>query len=386
MAKHMNARFLAHSLLISLSAVALTACGSKVDCNSSAVKKDALDIIQSHLDRDPVFNQMKPAMTGEATIESIKTVDTENDGKQSQCVGSYTLTYNEKPRSIDVSYNLAYLEDKKDTEVRVGIEDIKLWLFKLKLTEPPIKNGEEKVYDGAGRVNEILRWKNNQQDGIQEFYNPENNALAGKLNMVAGKKEGSEKQWTPDGQKLIADINWVNNQKEGSEKRWAPDGEQLVVDLNWVHGKKNGTEKRVRENDRKLMTDVVWKDDKATGFISSDGPGPYTTTQFKDGLKDGPQKSYDTYMGKEYLEKIENFKDDKLDGLTQQFNSDGKVIAETLYSEGRFVRKNATEADKFHACVDGWSAKFRTERGWNMVSDNTRREWESWCKDGKFPG
>lgn len=391
----MTIRTSVRSLAVSLIAVGLTACGEKVDCNSSTVKKNALEIIQSHLDLDPVYNQIKPAMSDEPKLENIKTIDTDKDRKQAQCSGSYSITYNEKRRSVDVAYDLAYLEDKDDTEVMVGVKDIQFWLFKLKLNEPPIKNGEEKVYDGSGRLKQILCWKNNRQDSTQEFYNPENGALVSKINMATGKKEGTEKHWSSDGQHLIAEVNWLNGKKEGSEKRWTSDGTQLMVDLNWVEGKKNGTEKSIREKDGKLMTDVVWKDGKATGFISSDeislipphGPGAYTTTQFKDGLKNGPQKTYDGARGEEYLQKVENFKDDKLDGLVQHFNGDGELESEALYSEGNFVRKNETEAEKRRTCITGWRTNFRREGGvfYGGWDHDLERKWESWCKEGRLP-
>ncbi len=345
------------ALLMSLIAVGLTGCGEKVDCNSSAVKKDVLEIIQSHLNNDSSYNQMRLAITGDPKLENIKTVDADKDRKQAQCMGTYSFTYNEKPRSFDFTYNLAYLEDKGEIEVRVVMRDILGKMIGLGIVEGPIKNGEEKKVEG--NVVAVRQWKKGREDGVQKFYNRETNALVHEYNAVAGKKDGSEKKWTSDGQ-------------------------QLVVDLNWVDGKKNGTEKRIREKDGKLMTDVVWKDDKATGFITFDHAtnSDYTTTQFKDGLKNGPQKSYSTHPT-EYLYRIENFKDDKLEGLVQNFNSYGELTSESIYSEGVFVRKNETESDRNIKCVDLWVTNYRS-KGWQV--DNAKRfEFESWCKEGKLP-
>lgn len=349
MVKHMNIRLGAHVLLISLSAVALTACGGKADCNSSASKKDVLEIIQSNLNNAVWYNEMKLAITGEPKLESIKTLDTQNDGKQSQCVGSYTLTYNEKPHSIDVAYDLTYLEDKKDTEVKVAVRDVQGGLMGLAVSERPIKNGEEKVFDTYnGNLIAVRRWKKGREDGVQEYYDREKKTLVRQYTSVDGEKNGPEKAWWADG---------------------------------------------------KLMTDLTWKNGKATGFATTDGNdnisatrgSDYTIVQLKDGLKEGPQKTYEASQDGEHLEKIENYKDGKLDGLTQKLNKQGKIIFEVLYSQGRLALDDSKTAQAINSCVNGWVDEYRSS--WSSTNKNEvdqqieyrRADWESQCKNGKLP-
>ncbi|CAJ5232778.1 lipoprotein [Burkholderia pseudomallei] len=345
MIKQMTIQIGVSTVLMSLVAVGLTACGGKVDCNSSDVKKDALEIIQSNLNNAVWYNEMKLAITGEPKLENIKTVDTENDGKQAQCRGTYSTTYNEKPRSIDVSYNLAYLEDKKETEVRVIVGDVQAGLMGLVLSERPIKNGEEKIYDTYNQnLVAVRHWNKGLEDGEQEFYDRNTKSLIHQYTVISGKKEGSEKGWGPD---------------------------------------------------RKLTTDLTWKDGKATGFTSIDESGNigHTITQLKDGLKEGPRKTYSTSHNGEYLAKVENFKNDQLDGLTQQYDEQGKVVFEVLYKQDQLALDDGATARTLNTCVQGWADNYR--RTWSTSYSQKEEmdqrisyeqpEWESRCKKGILP-
>ncbi|WP_302857466.1 toxin-antitoxin system YwqK family antitoxin [Ralstonia pseudosolanacearum] len=343
MAKQMNLQITIRSLLLTIFAISLTACGGKVDCNSSAPKKDALEIIQSNLNNAVWYNEMKLAITGEPKLENIKTLDTQNDGKQSQCVGSYTLTYNEKPHSIDVAYDLTYLEDKKDTEVKVAVRDVQSGLMGLAVSERPIKNGEEKVFDTYnGNLIAVRRWKKGREDGVQEYYDRESKAMVRQYTSVDGEKNGPEKAWGANG---------------------------------------------------KLMTDLTWKNGKATGFATTEGGAGYTIVQLKDGLKEGPQKTYEASQDSEHLAKIENFKNGKLDGLTQKFNEQGKIIFEVLYREGRLAMEDNKTAQTINTCVAGLEADYR--KNWSTSYyrpgemdehvNYKRPDWESACKEGRLP-
>lgn len=421
-------------LLAPLIAVGLSACGEKVDCNSSTVKDDALEIIQSHLDNAIWYNEMKLAITGEPELENIKTVDVDKDGKHAQCSGTYSVTYNEKPRPIEVTYYLAYLEDKDDTEVKVAVGDVKGGLMGLAMFERPIKNGEEKVYNNGSLV--IRNWSNGVQDGVQEIYDRNTEALYHQSSFRAGKKNGPEKEWTRDGKQLISEVNWLNDEKDGVEKRWTSDGQlitdlvwtngkkngveqeqhngqpaaevswkdgkkdglerkwyrtQLVAEINWVNGEKQGIEKRWA-SDGQLLTDLVWADGKATGFATLDQEGsiidgwrkhPYTVAQFKDGLKNGPQKTYGSSRTvREFISRVENFKDDKLDGLAQRFDSRGGIIYELRFSQGSIVLEDAADVRGLKECKQVWQNHHRY-MGSPISQQGT--DWASWCKEGKFP-
>lgn len=342
----MNIQTGVRSLLVSLVAVGLTACGAKVDCNSDAVKRDALEIIQSHLNKAVWYNEMKMAITGDPKLENIKTVDADKNGKQAQCKGAYSLTYNEKQRSTDFIYNLAYLEDKGNTEVRVVVQDVQGGLMGLAMSERPIKNGEEKIYDiYNNNLISVRHWNKGREDGRQEYYNRNNKTLVHQYDAVDGTKVGSEKRWSSDGT---------------------------------------------------LITDLVWTNGKATGFMftrgdtaSIDNVTPYTITALKDGLKDGPQKTYSSSHNGIYVNIVANFKEGKQDGTTQHFNDRGEAIFEVLYSQDSLVLDDATTARSLNACVEGHMARY-LENGMgrydnDAMRESKRRDYQLGCQNGRLP-
>ncbi|SED73038.1 hypothetical protein SAMN02787142_3709 [Burkholderia sp. WP9] len=149
------------------------------------------------------------------------------------------------------------------------------------------------------------------------------------------------------------------------------------------------------------MTDLTWRNGKATGFASTDGNGNisvskglgYTITQFQDGLKDGPQKTYGTSHDGEYLAKIENFKNGELDGFTQEFNEQGGVVFEVLYNQGRLALEDEATARTINTCVAGWEANYRKDFSTSYYRTGEmdervsykRPDWESACKEGRLP-
>ncbi len=88
---------------------------------------------------------------------------------------------------------------------------------------------------------------------------------------------------------------------------------------------------------QKLIVDLAWKDGKATGFQTTGDPqAVHDEYQIKDGLYDGIHKSYylDLHTGVPVLSKSESYKEGKLDGPTQEFSKDGKVVFERNYKQG----------------------------------------------------
>jgi antitoxin component YwqK of YwqJK toxin-antitoxin module len=295
-------------LVLCLSALALQGCGNKVDCNGNKIKESAIEIIQSHLNDAVWYKDMHAALSGTPELTSVKTLSHNEELKQGQCSAKYTFTYNGKQREIDVAYDLAYLQDKGETEVKVAVNDVKGGIMAIAMVERPIKNGVEKIVDPkTGNLDHTIEWKNGIQDGVNKFYNPANN-------------------------KLVAQVNVVNNQKNGSEKRWSADGAVLLTDLNWADGKATGFEKMVDANG-KLLTNLIWKDGKATGFQTTGDPKfAYDEYNFKDGQYDGVHKKYYTEVnygdGKVHVSHIENYKEGKLNGLAQDFSPAGKITQE----------------------------------------------------------
>lgn len=346
----MNIRFGIRGTLIVAAAAALSACGAKVDCNDANAKKEALEIIQSHLDNAVWYREMKVALTGEVKLENIKTVEKSEDGKQARCSASYSYTYNDKPRDTDVAYNLAYLEDKKTPEVRVGVNELKAGLMGLIMGERPIKNGEEKIYDPRnGNLVAVYHWNKNVQEGLQESYDGPTKTLKHQYAAVAGKKEGAEKAWLSDG--------------------------TLITDLTWKGGKATGTMMTERGSDQ-------------LAFVKTNG---YVITQLKDGLKQGERKTFGVGQNADYLTKVETFKDDQLDGPMVRLDANGAVLSQVMYRQGQLAMDDQGTANVIGDCVANWANRYR--RAWSTSNQREVEQqvvyrtagWEMDCKEGRFP-
>lgn len=306
---------------LSLTAFLLQGCGNKVDCNSSKVKSDALDIIQSNLGRALWYQQIGAALSGSPELSNIRTISRDDELKQAQCRATYTYTYNGKPREADVTYTLAYLQDKGEVDVRVVIGDVYGAIAGLVSHESPIKNGLEKILDPAtGNLQHTIEWKNGVQDGEEKLFNP-----------ATGK--------------VIAQANFTKGQKTGSQKVWSSDGSTQLIDLTWEDGKATGYEKQYDASGTTLLTDLTWKDGKASGVQTTGNlQATFDEYHLKDGVYDGIHKSYVAGDGannyKPFLAKTENFKDGKLNGLTQEFSETGDVTAERYYKDGVEISTN----------------------------------------------
>ncbi|WP_410497719.1 toxin-antitoxin system YwqK family antitoxin [Chitinibacter sp. S2-10] len=324
--------------LLCLPAVLLfSGCFSSVDCNSSDAKDTALRVIANELDKAAWYQDVKLALEGTPLLEDIKTISKSDSPKAVVCQANYSFTYNGKPHSINVDYDVSYLEDKGDIEVAVAANDLKSRLIAIATVEAPIKNGEQIVTDPSTRqMAKKLNWKNNKLEGVQELYNPSNQAM-------------------------IAQIHYVNGQKDGEEKGWSEDGQTQLVALNWVNGKPTGYEKRLFEG--KVVTDIQWKDGLQNGVRSDHTitTGVYTEMPYKNGLKDGIAKVYEylhrdstsavlartdpyvkdilhgirkTYSGNGTVVSEEPFVNGKLEGLAKSYNENGSVSMEVTYVAG----------------------------------------------------
>lgn len=356
-------RFLSMFLLC-IPGLVLQGCGSKADCNDSDVKKNAIEIIQEYLNKENMYRGMNAALSGTTELTSIKTLSRDNEVKRAQCSANYSFTYNEKPREVEVVYDLAYLQDKGETEVKVAaINHVVTAVVMISRAEPPIKNGIEKITDPkTGNVQHLLEWKNGVQDGVEKIYNP-----------TTGK--------------LIAEIHIKNGNKAGSEKRWNEDGSILLIDLNWIDGKATGIQKQYDSSGTKLIIDLTFKDGAATG-LQTTGNLDYNFDEFhyKDGVYDGIHKKYlaTNLSGKMYVSKVENFKNGKLDGKVQEFDDAGKIIAENNFKNGIEVSAGSTltsvENTKLETCIDLKAIKYRNEQGAeSLISEDMMKEWRIGC-------
>jgi antitoxin component YwqK of YwqJK toxin-antitoxin module len=323
----------------------LTGCGTKIDCNGNQVKEDVITIVQENLKSAAWYKEMEPAISGEPSITEVKTLSKNDELKQAQCAAQYTFTYNSSERKVDVGYNLSYLQDKKEVQVLATADQVKTGVMQLAMSEAPIKNGTQKIYD---------------------------------------EKTG----------KLVQSIEWKNNVKDGNQKMWTADGETLIADIKWIDGKSNGWEKHP-DKSGKIITDLVWKEGKATGFQTTmyiDGsPSEYFT--LKDGLRNGPHKQYGIGSpGQSDLVLEDSYKDDKLDGLQRKYYN-GKVEQEIMYKDGQIVADSAATNSPAAAgaaanagnatvdqCVDAKVEAFHKSEGMDaLINNDVLQEWTAQC-------
>ncbi len=135
MSSNSNCRMLSAIFKFFIITLLLQGCGTKVDCNDSKTKNTALEIIHSHLISAVWYREMSAALSS-PELKNIKTTFRNDELKQCQCSGTYSFTYNGKQREIDVAYELAYLQDKGETEVKVDVNSVKAGLMAIAMREP----------------------------------------------------------------------------------------------------------------------------------------------------------------------------------------------------------------------------------------------------------
>lgn len=324
--------------------VALQGCAPKVDCNGDEVKKDVLAIVKEGLEKAAWYADVKVAMSGDAAITDVKTLAKNETIKQAQCSAQYTVTYNRKPRQVEVEYSVAFLEDKKQLEVLATADKTKLEIMKLAMSEAPIKNG------------------------TQEFFDP---------------KTG----------KLVQSIQWKDNKKDGKQKLWTSDGQTVIADIDWINGKSNGWEKQPDSNG-KILTDLKWKDGLQTGHETTLwGNGSLNELKtYVNGKLEGPHKVYALNPNGEgsYARIDETYKDGKLDG-TQREYYDAKLEREVVYKDGQVVSDSretgqlsaggvAANNPSVDKCVDAKIAAFRKSQGPDApINHDVLEEWTGEC-------
>jgi len=351
--------------------ILLQGCGNKVDCNGNKIKENAIEIIQSHLNTAVWYTDIKAALSGSIELTNIKTLSHNDELKQAECSATYTFNYNGKPREIAVVYDLGYLQDKGEVEVKVAVDSVKAGIMGIAMMEKPIKNGEEKIVDPAtGNLTAKLQWKNGVQDGVQEVYNPANN-------------------------KMINQINYDNGKKNGVEKGWSADGSVLLIDLNWVDGKPTGFQKEYYGD--KLITDLTFKDGKATGLQTTGNMAiGYDEYQIKDSVYNGIHNQFQSHGKEPVLLMSENFKDGKLDGLRQRYDDTGTIVTEEqIFKDGVFISEKqipqtnaavAANSPKVDACVSSKIDAFHKQQGADSpISNDMLEEWGNACKQGLVP-
>lgn len=109
---------------LALLAIGLSACGhSRLTCNDEAVKKKVLDLIHSHIEELSWFNKAKPYL-GKRYLSDISTMEANKELARYTCQAVYSFEYKNKTQKVEITYNLRYLEDKKETQVSMDIQPV----------------------------------------------------------------------------------------------------------------------------------------------------------------------------------------------------------------------------------------------------------------------
>lgn len=111
----------------------LTACGGVATCNDPKVKDTIVEMINNQV-KDAVWAQ---DLFDNGWITNIQLADIRTTGHDEEldsysCAAEYHFDYRGHPQAKAVSYNLTYVEDRKDTRIEVfGIEAIKTRMMTL---------------------------------------------------------------------------------------------------------------------------------------------------------------------------------------------------------------------------------------------------------------
>ncbi|WP_410498656.1 toxin-antitoxin system YwqK family antitoxin [Chitinibacter sp. S2-10] len=300
----------------------LSGCFSTVDCNSSAAKEIALSVITQELNNFSPYREALPAFGTEFKVENIKTTAKNDDTETCSCNADYAFVYNGTERAINFDYDVSMLKDKGEIQVELYAKAIKDAIYNLMLGQRPIKNGPQVHTDPAtGNVMDKLNWKDNKMDGVQEFFNPKNNAL-------------------------ILKVNFDNGQKSGLQQGWSEDGATLLTELTWTDGKATGYEKKLVNG--KVVADFKYVDGLRTGFASNyiKGLGAYIETYYKDGVKilDKEFGVHDAEGQDVRLIRESPYFNNQPHGIEKTYNSEGKLIRETEYKDGLTVSEKSYES------------------------------------------
>ncbi|QLI80265.1 hypothetical protein HZU75_01235 [Chitinibacter fontanus] len=302
--------------------ILLTGCSSKIDCNNSTVKEQALSIIGQELNKSIYYREALPAFGTDFKIENVKTTSKNDEIETGTCNADYSFIYNGSARKLNFSYIVSILKDKGEPQVEVYAKEVRNSIETLVANqEPPIKNGAQVHTDTAtGNVIDKLNWKDNKMDGVQEFFNSKNNAL-------------------------ILKINFENGTKKGLQQGWSDDGKTLLTELNWVDGKPSGYEKKFIGS--KLVTELKWNSGLQTGFSSNYRPGlpMYDETHYQDGKKTvvNEYTSLDNEGKEVRLTKESPYVDNKLNGLVKIYTREGKLNEEIEYKDDEVVSSKSYE-------------------------------------------
>lgn len=96
----------------------LSGCGGTLECNSSTAKETIVTIVSSNVETE-TWGQGFFSDVSDVEVSNVKTLDHDEKLDSYACEATYSLNYKGRKFEQNISYDLSYIEDKKDTEVRI---------------------------------------------------------------------------------------------------------------------------------------------------------------------------------------------------------------------------------------------------------------------------
>lgn len=111
-------------------ACGLTACGNNhLTCNDEEAKKEVLEVIHSHIDKVGGFDSRIKPHLGKRYLSNVSTTESDKELGRYSCTATYNYEFKNKTRTVQISYDLKYLEDQKKSQASVSVQPVKTDYF-----------------------------------------------------------------------------------------------------------------------------------------------------------------------------------------------------------------------------------------------------------------
>ena len=173
-------------------------------------------------------------------------------------------------------------------------------------------NGETDYFDRDGNITKIEHYQNGVKHGIERII--QNNTLVEENNYVDGKLDGVSKKY--NAQYLTDEITYKNGKKNGAHRIFAEDGGITIIP--YVDDKKSGIGKSFSPTTR-IGTRTTYLNDQKNGLYAE---------WIDNGVIENVERYDRTPQDADCQCKqirIENYKDDKKDGVARYFGADGEL-------------------------------------------------------------
>lgn len=111
-------------------ACGLTACGNNhLTCNDDEAKKEVLEVIHSHIDNVGGFDSRIKPHLGKRYLSNVSTTESDKELGRYSCTATYNYEFKKKTRTVQISYELKYLEDQKKSQASASVQPVKTDYF-----------------------------------------------------------------------------------------------------------------------------------------------------------------------------------------------------------------------------------------------------------------